>query len=76
MNPIDVLTVLLSVLGVVAVTELAMWLYLMIHRTERNPFTFRRPKHADRTLPVRLAARILLAASTEDEPRRSRADTP
>ncbi|MET0514578.1 MAG: hypothetical protein ABW047_04525 [Nitrospiraceae bacterium] len=53
MNSIDVLTVLLSVVGVVAVTELAMWLYLMIHRTERNPFTFPHPTAADRTLPGR-----------------------
>ena len=53
MNSIDVLTVLLSVVGVVAVTELAMWLFLVIHRTEHNPFTFPRATPADRTLPVR-----------------------
>ena len=52
MNSIDVLTVLLSVVGVVAVTELAMWVFLVIHRTEHHPFPFPRPTPADRTLPV------------------------
>ena len=40
MNSLDVVTILLSIVGVVAVTEIAMWLFVVIFRAEHFRFNF------------------------------------